>query len=109
MALVDLMRHTAAVYSASYTKDSSGGSVLSYTLTASALPCNVQPAVSQIITDYKQRDQKVTHTLYWIDSTVTINVGQRVVYAGGNYQVVGLKKDTQRSFWFRADLESEQA
>lgn len=110
MALADLMRHRVDVYSFSATRDSSGrmGERV-FAVLYSTLPCNVQPAVSQVITEYQQRDERPTYSLYWIDATKVLTIGYRVVYDGKNYKVIGLKKDTQRGLWYRADLELEQA
>lgn len=108
MSLTDLMRHTCDVYSPDYGRDTSGRTTTSYTLETASLPCNVQPAPSSVIEEYRQRSERVTYSLYWI-SDVEIGISHRVVYDGDNYRVVGTKRDTQRGTWRRADLEIEQS
>ncbi len=102
-------RHTIDVYSLTQGKDSSGGNTVSTSAVYSSMPCNVQPATSEVITEYKQRDEKVTYSVFWADFTKTINIGHRVVYGGKNFLVVGLKEDTQKQKWKRADLKIEHS
>ena len=109
MSIAHLMRHAVDIKSpGTPTKDSSSRTVTTEETVVSGLPCNVQPAVSSVVADYLQRKESVDLTMYYTDGTAPITTASKIVWNGVTYRVVGLKYDTQRGLWYRADLVNDQ-
>lgn len=106
MSIQKLMRHRMDVYSPGYGQDTSGRTMLTFTLVSEAVPCNVQPATSEVVAQYNSRDERVSHTIYWTDATITVGIKDRIVFEDVSYRIVGLKRDTQKGLWYRADVEA---
>lgn len=106
MSLQSLMIHSFDVYRPTFTHDTSGGKAKSYSLAATDVPCNVQPAPSTVMQDYGQRDEVVTHTIFYLQP-VAIGIGDRLVFKGGNYRVVGKRDTLQKQTLYRVDVEIE--
>lgn len=110
MSLIDLMWHTVDVYTVSAnTKNSRGNPVptIGSNPTFASVPAMVQSANDKVVNEYKQREIDVTKVVFWIDESVNINVGDRVVYGGTNFKVAGLRPPYKTGYQFRADLTEE--
>ncbi len=108
MSLNSLMIHTADVKYVSYSRDESGHKVPAYTAKYDSVPCNVQPAQSNIITAYKQRDEDVSLSMFYVDQSKDITTSDRVFWSDHYYMVVGRADLCGKQKVFRLDLRQEQ-
>lgn len=79
------------------------------TLLYKSVPCNVQDAGSEILQQYKQRDEQCNQVCYLLDKAVfnAVNISDRIVFNGLNYRVVKKNDLCNRGKIFRLDLVEE--
>lgn len=85
-----LMRNLVTVSRPTVSQDSSLGQVASYTNIYTNVPANIQPASGSAAFLYAQRNIKVTNTI-WVDTLLTIKVGDRITSGTTTYIVVGFR------------------
>ena len=94
MALHDSPPHSVNTYTVESSRDSGGGTVLSYTLAQSALACSIDTAGASEQLLFAQQNIVVTHKIGVLTSAITtpITRGMKVVTAdrGESYHVRGI-------------------
>ena len=90
--------HTCSTYTVASTRDSGGGTTLTYTLAQSGIPCSINTTGASEIAINSQMGQVVTHTIAILASLVTTTIvrGMKVVADDGNsYHVEGIRYGRQ--------------
>jgi hypothetical protein len=104
------MIHWFDFYSVTFTL-SGGGQVASYPTvpTYHGVPCMWQDPTTEVFTEYKQRDERVTAVVFMLDQTVfdLIKVKDRLSYKGKNYRVIDKKNLSGLDRVFEIDVQSE--
>lgn len=108
MSLRSMLWHRAAIYSKTAAADSAGGLAYTYSLLIGSLPCNVQTPTWRTLEQYKQADETPSAVLYHDTAGLSIAVGDRVVFTGSNYRVIGVTDQLQLDVFWRVDLVKEQ-
>lgn len=100
--------HTVSHYSVSWSKDTSGAKVPTYTLSGT-FPAFVQPAASKVVDVYKQLNETINYSIY-LDSAsryAAVGIGDRLVYSGSNMNVRGKLNPCELDKVFRIDTALE--
>lgn len=102
-----LMRHKADFFKATF----AAGNQPQYGTapTIKGIRCFVQPAPSEVIDDYKQRQDQVSSVLYTLDgeSYAQISVRDRIIWEGQKYRVIGRQDFSGLGLMFRVDLKED--
>ena len=89
-------RHRISSYTSEPTRDDGGGTVLTYTVAQSAIPCSINTASANTIRLYAQSAISVTHTVGFLASVVTTDLtpGMKLVAddTGESYRIQGIRK-----------------
>jgi hypothetical protein len=105
-----LMIHSFDFYPVTFTL-SGGGQVASYPTvpTYAHVQCAWQDPTTEVFTEYKQRDERVSAVVFTLEKTIweLIKVKDRLTYKGLNYRVVGKKNLSGLDRVFQIDVQSE--
>lgn len=94
MALYDDPPHRISTYTVASTRDTGGGTALSYTLAQSGVPCSINKESAGERLLYAQQNIAVTHTVAILPSVLTRSItrGMKVVDEsdGTSFHVLGV-------------------
>lgn len=94
--LLDEFPHTCTIYRPTYSQGELGGDVPTLVEHATAVDCWIQPARASTITEYRRRDQIVSHSIYFANDP-GLEVGDWIEPETGSFREGKLMKFVDNS------------
>ena len=88
--MIQLLNQTVTIQRASYSKDSSGGTVETLASAYTSVAANIQPTKTDVVLAYQQRQQKVETTIY-TNQLLTLQNGDYVLWGSIRYKIIGVR------------------
>jgi len=103
------MIHKFDLYASTITQNSEGRASKTYALSKDEIPCNFQPATSDVVQDYERNDEVVSASVFLID-VATFDLAtpeNRIVFNGTNYEIIGKQNLANLNRVYRIDVSEE--